>query len=162
MLLQLAIGALFLTNSISPPDLIINFGNYFNAPVNDDCSFTADGIPFKFYDIYMNREEGGRLVCEGGEELNRAFKGKVQREDLPIDGKKVEVSIAEIDCLGVEDLFEYELFYQNGEVVRGYGLSLVIKQFHRLDYLTFTEMECGLTGKKDRISPMVLEFRVLR
>jgi hypothetical protein len=107
--------------------------------------------------VYQSEDK--QLICqhEEGKRL-RGFKGQVRRADLPIQGKKVEIRLASIDCNGMEDLFEYELFYENGDTVKAYGESVTIKKFHKLEYLTFLEIECALTGIPGRVDPVVLEL----
>jgi len=124
----------------------IDFGAYINAEYDaSNCTYQIENIPVQFFNIYA--PEGQNQLCTTPSYEDNVFQARIEKEDIPLTGNTVEVTVAQIGCPGVLDYFEYSLHYQDGQNIVENGESATIDNFANLEFLTITEIECGLIGK---------------
>lgn len=137
----------FASNNQAPSEVwSIDFGAYINAEYDaSKCTYLIENVPIQFFNIYA--PDGQNQLCDTPAYGDGAYQARIEKNDIPLTGNTVEVTLTQIGCPGVVDYFEYSLHYEDGTKLVENGTSATINDFANLDFLTITEMECGLIGK---------------
>lgn len=154
----------FYIGLFSQNTLTIDFANYKTAKFQQsNCTYEIQGIPIQFYNIYGGRNNDQDTLCSTSPtQDDPAYKAKIKKSDLPLKGTVIELSIANIKEDDEINFFEYELHYNNGEVIKDNGASILIRNYQALNYFTITEIECSLTRNPrcGILSPVIIQLKV--